>query len=487
LSLLLEIKTKKDEIKAKQIFQKLKNKETIISLKDIEFEDSLEFGLIYAAKKYLKKIGIEEAIKETFREEKKQFDLYNTLLYAGINRLYKPGSDNNFADWLKEAWSEEDIKPHQIYRMLDAVEKHKEEIEKAIYEQLKRNELKTDIVFYDLTSSYFESSDSDFAKFGNTKDYISDRKQIVIGVILCDGLPITHYVFKGNTVDKSTLKQTVEDLKTRFNIEKVIFVADRGIITVNNLKELEQNNYDYIIHFATQNDAPFLLRKNKCLATKRRNELLAKPISTKENISAKEVYKEDNRRYVLCLNKEVRTAELKMIKELKNKLEKFLTENKDKKDLKLKVYRKFGKASKFVDFENIKINEETLKYELQIAGKFLLVTTTEMNKDKVLDEYKELRTIESFFSDLKHFVNIRPIYHQKTRRINGHVFVCVFSLLIKKLLEKKIERNDVEKLKKIKLGVLNTGEERIFIVKKIGEMDRKIFESIGIEAPGKFM
>ena len=236
---------------------------------------------------------------------------------------------------------------------------------------------------------------------------------------------------------------------------------------------MEQNNYNYI------------------LATKRRNELLAKklltkPISTNENISTKEVYKEDNKRYILCLNKEVRIAELKMIKEIKTKLEKFLTENKDKKDLKLKVYRKFGKASKFVDFENFKINEETLKYELQIAGKFLLVTTTDMEKDKVLDQYKELRTIESFFRDLKHFVNIRPIYHQKTERIKGHVFVCVFSLLIKRLLEKKIERKDVEKLKKVKCIELEIKGDKVKMLQELGS-NALLLRKLGIEIPARYM
>ena len=178
------IETKEDEERAKELLEAFKKDEKPFLLKELKIKKLKEFGLIYAAKKYLKKIGIEKTIKEIFKEERKQFDIYNTLLYAGINRLYKPGSDNNFAGWLKEAWGGEEIKTHHIYRMLDSVEKHKDKIEKAIYKQLKHNKLKTDIVFYDLTSSYFESSDSDLVKFGHTKDHRSDRKQIVIGVIL---------------------------------------------------------------------------------------------------------------------------------------------------------------------------------------------------------------------------------------------------------------------------------------------------------------
>ena len=241
------IETEEDEKRARELLEALKKGDKPILLKELKIGKIKEFGLIYAAERYLKKIGIEELIKEIFKKEKKQFDLYEVLLYAGINRLYKPGSDNNFVEWLKEVWIDEKIESHQVYRMLDVVEKRKEEIEKGIFRLLKKNkEIETDIVFYDITSTYFESSSSDLAKCGYSRDNRPDKKQIVIGIVLCDGLPIAHYVFEGNTVDKKTLKQTLKDLKKRFRLRKIVFVADRGIITVDNLKELEPVSYTHL-------------------------------------------------------------------------------------------------------------------------------------------------------------------------------------------------------------------------------------------------
>lgn len=469
------IKTNEDEIRARQVLQKLKNEETILSLSEIELEDTLEFGLIYAAKEYLQKTGIEASIRKIFEKENKQFDLYKTLLYAGVNRLYEPGSDRNFIKWLEKAWIDEDIESQHVYRMLDVIEKRKNEIERTIYDQLKqRKEIKTDLVFYDLTSSYFEGSKSELVKFGYSRDNRPDRKQIVVGVVLADGLPIAHYIFEGNTVDKKTLKQTVKDLKNRFNLRNIVFVADRGLTTIDNLEELEQNGYEYI------------------LATKRRNEklvkeLLIKPIDGKDKICVKEVYREEKKRYVLCLNKEVRKVELEKLRELRKKLEKFLTENKDRKDLKIRAYSKFGRAIKFIDFKNRKIDENMWNYENRIAGRFLLVTTTSLKSVEVLESYKELKEVEEFFRDLKHFVDVRPIYHQKDRRIKAHVFVCVFSLLIKRLLERKINPCDIEKLKRIKISVLSIGSEEQYMVKRLDEQDKKIFDLLGIEKPGKFI
>ncbi|MFB6217067.1 MAG: hypothetical protein ABEJ72_08900, partial [Candidatus Aenigmatarchaeota archaeon] len=85
-------------------------------------------------------------------------------------------------------------------------------------------DLSLDLVFYDLTSSYFEGEGPDLADFGYSRDHRSDREQIVLGVVMCGGVPIAHEVWKGNTVDKSTLKETVERLRSRFQIENMIFV-----------------------------------------------------------------------------------------------------------------------------------------------------------------------------------------------------------------------------------------------------------------------
>jgi len=468
------IKTKEDEIRARKLLEQMKAGEKLVTLSEVEVNKVLEFGLIYTCEKLFEKYGIKEILSEVFAEKRIKFEAYEIIAMLVSNRLYKPASDLSACEWInKEAFTKIKVKEHQVYRALDLLAEKKEEIEKKIFNKLKKNlNLKVDLVFYDLTSTYFESSNSDLAKCGYSRCHRPDRKQIVIGVVLCDGLPIAYYVFEGNTVDKKTLKQTLKDLKKRFRLRNIVFVADRGIITVDNLKELEQNDYDYI------------------LATKRRNEklvrkLMTKPIESKDEICVKEVYKEGNKRYILCLNKEVREGDLKRLKELRKNLERFLVENKDKKDLKIKAYKKFGKATKFIDFKNCKINEEVWRYERKIAGRYLLVTTTKMEEREVLERYKELKEVENFFRDLKHVVDVRPIYHQKDERIKAHVFVCVLSLLIKKLIERATNSKAIKELRRIRVSEIQVEEDILYFTTKLTKEQRDILEGLKIELPPK--
>ena len=470
------IETKEDEIRARKLLEQMRAGEKLVTLSEVEVNKVFEFGLIYACEKLFEKYGIKKILSEVFAEKRIKFEADEIIALLVSNRLYKPASDLSACEWInKEAFTKIKVKEHQIYRTLDLLAEKKEEIEQKIFSKLRRRlNLKVDLVFYDLTSTYFESSSSSLAKYGYSRDEKQGKKQIVIGVILCDGLPIAHYVFEGNTVDKRTLKQTVEDLKKRFNLRRIVFVADRGIITVENLKELEENEYDYI------------------LATKRRNErlvrkLMTKPIEGSEKVCVKEVYREGNRRYILCMNKEVRKEELENLKKLRKELERFLAENKDKKDLKMKAYKKFGRAVRFIDFTSLKIDERTWNYERKIAGRYLLVTTTEMEARKVLERYKELKEVEMFFRDLKHAVNVRPIYHRKDERIRAHVFVCVLSLLIKKLIERAAGSNAVKELRRIRVSEIRAGEEDFYFVTKLTKEQRDIFDSLKIELPLKVL
>jgi len=470
------IKTKEDEIRARKLLEQMRIGEKLVTLNEINISRVLEFGLIYTSEKLFEKYEINEILSEVFAEKRIKFEADEIIALLISNRLYKPASDLSACEWInKEALTKIKVKEHQVYRALDLLAEKKEEIEQKIFNKLKKNlNLKVDLVFYDLTSTYFESSNSDLAKYGYSRCHRPDRKQIVIGVVLCDGLPIAHYVFEGNTVDKKTLKQTLKDLKKRFRLRKIVFVADRGIITVDNLKELEQNDYDYI------------------LATKRRNEklvkeLMTKPIESKDGICVKEVYKEGNKRYILCLNKEVREEELKRLKELRKNLEMFLVENEDNKDLKIRTYKKFGKATKFIDFKNCKINEEVWRYERKIAGRYLLVTTTKMEAREVLDRYKELKDVENFFRDLKHFVDVRPIYHRKGDRIKAHVFVCVLSLLIKKLIERGTNSKAIKELRRIRVSEIQVEEDILYFTTKLTKEQRDILEGLKIELPPKIL
>jgi len=110
---------------------------------------------------------------------------------------------------------------------MDYLEKMKEDIEKDLYYELcDLFTLKLNLFFYDTTSSYFKGRGPDIAKHGKSKEHRPDKHQIVIGLLATDeGIPIAHKVFKGDEADKATVIDTINNLKRRFNLKRVIFVA----------------------------------------------------------------------------------------------------------------------------------------------------------------------------------------------------------------------------------------------------------------------
>ena len=214
----------------------------------------------------------------------------------------------------KEAFVEEDIERQHIYRTLDQLVKRKEKIEVGIFRELQRRlKLKVDLVFYDLTSSYFEGDGPELAKYGKSRDHRPDHKQLVLALAMTDGILIAHEVFAGNTADRATLGYAVRKLEEKFDIKRIIFVADRGLFSEENLDFLDEEGYQYII------------------ATKRRldkkvERLMLIPVETREKVFAKEVKREGNRRYILCLNKDVEREEREFLMEVRLRLEQKLKE-----------------------------------------------------------------------------------------------------------------------------------------------------------------
>jgi len=160
-------------------------------------------------------------------------------------------------DWLPEDKITEDKRVKvawgqlkKWYKAGDILFSHKEEIEREIYMRLRDLfSINVDLVFYDLTSTYFAQREpkGDLKRHDHSRDEKKGNVQVVVGVVMVDGLPIASHVFKGNEADKSTLKKVIDDIANRFGIRQVIFIGDRGIVSEENIKFLESLNYRYIL------------------------------------------------------------------------------------------------------------------------------------------------------------------------------------------------------------------------------------------------
>lgn len=489
------IRSPEDLRRFEEILESMRREEKVLTapVKEIQALNSFDFGVIYAVEKLWDTHGISRVLTEALSDGRFEFDAAGIVRLLVTRRLQEPSSDLSTYDWIrKEAFADaKDIKLQHIYRTLDQLVKRKERIEAGIFRELQRTlGLKADLVFYDLTSSYFEGKGPELAEYGYSRDHRPDRKQLVLALAMIDGIPIAHEVFEGSTADRTTLKHAVKKLE-KFDIGRIIFVADRGLFSGENLDFLDEEGHEFII------------------ATKRRwnkeiEKLMLAPVETRRRLFAKEVKREGNRRYILCINRDTEREEREHLKEIRRSLERRLKELSDswaktgagrrpsKESVLNKAMRVLGRHKRLFDvkFDNrlrYSLNRESWRYENAIAGRFLLVTTSDLAAKRVMESYKELRTVERAFREIKQFVDIRPINHSKDRRVRAHVFECVLAYLTEALIGKLVPYQSARKtigvLRQIKVTELAIRDERIFLVREMEELDVKIFNSLKIEVP----
>jgi transposase len=122
-------------------------------------------------------------------------------------------------------------------------------IEKELFLRLRNLfSLNVDLVFYDLTSTYFEGNGPvGFALHGHSRDGKPRNRQVLVGVVMIDGWPIAHHVFHGNLRDSTTVEKVLQDLQSRFGLRRVVFVGDRGMVRSGNLDRLRSSGQGYLV------------------------------------------------------------------------------------------------------------------------------------------------------------------------------------------------------------------------------------------------
>jgi transposase len=484
----------------REVLEAMRREEKVFtfSLGSIRLSKTYDFGIVYATEKLWDSYGISRVLEEALSDGRFKFDVVGIVRLLVAHRLHEPSSDLSAYEWMREEafTGLESIRLQQVYRALDYLIERRERIEVGIFRELQRKlGLKADLVFYDLTSSYFEGDGPELAEYGYSRDRRPDRKQLVLALALIDGIPIFHEVFEGDTADRATLRHAVGKLKEKFEIGRIIFVADRGLFSGENLDFLEEEKYEFII------------------ATKRRwnkeiEKLMLTPLEGKGEVFAQEVKREGNRRYILCINRETEREEREHLLEVRRFLERKLKELSDswaaqgagrrpsKENLLGRALKILGRHRRLFDLKfdgklTYSLNREAWEYENAIAGRFLLVTTSDLEAGRVMESYKELCKVERAFREIKDFLGVRPIYHSEDRRVRAHVFVCVLSYLTEALIGKLVPyqsaRKTIRWLDRIKVTEMSIGEERIFLVREMKSRDLKIFESLGIEAPPKYI
>src|SRR5512143_567029 len=229
-----------------------------------------DWGPMLVARHFWQHLGLQEMIDSLSNRE-----LADRALALVANRLCEPTSEHGIARWLEtdfvcdragERWLPEwrddaerlastrprvrvkDRQLRQWYGTLDGLIAHKETIEKELFLRLRNLfALNVDLVFYDLTSTYFEGNGPAIAKHGHSRDGKPRNRQVLVGQVMIDGWPIAHHVFEGNKRDCSTVESVLTDIRKRFGLRRVVFVGDRVMVTSDNIDLLRSRKQGYIV------------------------------------------------------------------------------------------------------------------------------------------------------------------------------------------------------------------------------------------------
>lgn len=221
--------------------------EVLESIDDCHHQWSKNYGDIFVLEKLWDELKLSPIINTLLQQHEYDFDVLSTIKAMVFNRSIDAKSKYSTYEWLKEDVyfpQAENIQLHHLYRALDFLIEHKDQIECRIYDNLKNLfSLDVTVVFYDcsLVDMYGEHSNLvEYSRKGKTQFLLSF-------VLSRDGLPISHEIMPGNTSDITTVIESMRKLKERFKIGRCIFVGDRGMVSKEKLDQLKELDFDYIV------------------------------------------------------------------------------------------------------------------------------------------------------------------------------------------------------------------------------------------------
>lgn len=356
------------------------------------------------------------------------------LKHLVISRICQPRSKVSTVDYLK-SYFDEDVDLNKLYRYLDKLyDTEKEKIQEISIAHTHRIlGGKIGLVFYDVTTLYFETDYADnLRKPGFSKDGKHSQPQVVLGLLVSEGgYPLAYSLHQGNKYEGHTMLPIVEDLVKKFDLQEFVLVADSGLMNNENIKLLEENKYKYIIGARIKNETQEIKQWILSLETQDGcfYELGKLPrcrliVGYSQNRAKKD--KHNREKGIKRLEKEYKSGSITKDKVNKRGYNKFLEVDNDIK---------------------VNINYDKIKEDERWDGWKGYITNTELTADRVCEQYSGLWQIERAFRITKGTLELRPMFHFTKKRIEAHVCICFVAYKVYKELER------ILRLKGISLSV----------------------------------
>jgi len=411
--------------------------------KDVDIKDTYVLGPLLVLRRIMNELGISDCLSIIQKKHKKlRFNLEKVIFSQVCSRFLKPVSKLSLYDnWLERMYPlmvEHNIELQHIYRSLDILCEHKEEIEKFLYLYGKNLfSISVDVVLYDLTTLRFESTRTDLGdlrQFGYSKEMRSDCTQVVLGLLTdTQGIPLCFEVHPGNTFEGSTLDGIVERITQKLSVRRFIFVADRGLFSFENLEYIKSRKGEFIVGL-----------KMGAMKKQIQDDFydISKFTWLNQELAIRETTLGGDRCIITwsrCRAERDRKAREEVLERIKKTLS--LSKPLSKKFITNQAYKKYLLVN-----ENSKcsLNHRAIAREAERDGFFGIITNvTQMPAREIVDNYKELWRIEDAFGEIKGTLKSRPMFHWTDKRIIGHLVLCFLSHFCEAHLTKRLRENKI--------------------------------------------
>ena len=498
---------------------------TILELaKNISIQETFILGPLLVLDRLFEKSGIKKVLSDLAGSHPKLgFDLQKLVFTMAASRFVKPGSKLKVYDhWQKRLYPEiieKEIALHQLYRALDLLAKHKEEIEEKLFwheKDLFNREV--DVVLYDLTTLRFESVRTDLGslrKFGYSKERRSDCTQVVLGLLVdTEGVPLGFEVYPGNTFEGKTVADIVQKMRQKFKVRRFIFVGDRGLFSRKNLKVMRGDGSAAVIAPGNgkENNGEFIVGMKLGVFKDRHQEFydFARYTSINENLAVYETTHEGDRCIVTWSKARAerdRKAREDILAKIKKKLE--------KKKITAKTFVTNTTYHRYViglnNGKTFALNEKAIAEDTIRDGYFgVLTNVADMKAEEIIAKYKTLWIVEDAFGEMKGTLKARPVFHWTDQRIIGHLTLCFLAYLCEALMTKALREkhlilessaiNDeiikprpltvaeaMRELQEVRAIPVKIRSTTMWVRTDINGNAAKLFSAIGLKAPPKVL
>jgi transposase len=431
-----------------------------VNVRKVRTERSRRFGDVWLALELIKKLDFGELLERVMPETHPKISWARLAEVLVISRFCEPSSELHIAEhfYRKSALpdlmgiSDEDIYDNRLYRALDKLLEHKDDIQKHLKERLgELFHISYDILLYDVTSTYFEGqlSGNPQAKHGYSRDSRPDCKQVCIGLVVTkEGIPLGYELFEGNRHDSKTVETIIEKMESLYGKSDRIWIMDRGMASAENLELLEEQGRRYIIGTGKSQ----LKRFEQHLLTQDWKQV-------HEGLEVKACPSPDGGKetFILCRSEARRDKEQAIHNRFVERLEKGLHKVKRSctsgriKDREVagrrigRLLERYNRASVLFDIDvkeldgkldlSWTIHDTYSDWARLSEGYYLLRTNIkDWTPEDLWKAYIQLTEAEAAFRIHKQDLKLRPIWHQREDRVQAHILVCFLAYVLWKCL-----------------------------------------------------